>query len=87
MVGVVIRIGGHAQNRPGIHIHNDTGAAVGSVKLAEHALNALFQGNLNIDVQRQHQITAVLCVEILLILEQQGLVAVVFRGDSHARGT
>ena len=84
LVGIVVRIRGHAQERPVIHIHHNSGSAVGGVELAEHGLHALFQGNLDVDVQGQHQVVAVLRVKILLILEQQGLVAVVLGRDGHA---
>ena len=77
LVGIVIGIGRHAQEGPGIHIHHNPGAAVGGVEFAEHGLHALFQGDLDVDVQGQHQVAAVLRVEVLLILEQQGLALVV----------
>ena len=81
---VVVGVGGHGQDGAGLGVHHDAGAAVGGVELIQHALQALFQIILDTGVQRQHQVAAVLRVEILLAAEQQRRAVDVGGGDGQA---
>ena len=87
VIGIIAGEGGHGDNGTGIHIHDDTGGTVFRVELGDHAFHAGFQCRLHIGVQRQHQILAVLCVIILLILVQKFRAAGVSRRDGKAGGS
>ena len=86
VVEVIIRVRGHGQDSPGVHIHDDAGGTVGGVELIRHALDALFQIVLDVAVQSQHQVFAVFRVVILLILVKQVAAGGVFGGDCQSGG-
>ena len=68
IIGIIIRIRRHRDNRAAVDIHDNSRAAVGRVVSINHGLDALFQIRLNRDIQRQDQIIPVLGVIILLVL-------------------
>ena len=67
IIGIIVRHGGHAQDRPGVHIlHNDCRAVLYRV-LGQSGGQVLFYHRLNIAVQRQHQAIAVLRLGDILV--------------------
>ena len=86
LVEIVVGIGGHGDDGPGVHIHDDAGAAVLGPIFFQHALQTVFQAQLHVGVQGQHQIMAVFRVVILLIGIQQSRTGSVSGADSIAGG-
>ena len=86
IVGIVIGVRGHGHDGAGVDVHDDAGGTVFGVELLHHALDALFQVILDIDIQGQHQVAAVFRVVILLIVKEQGLIVVVLGCDRQSGG-
>ena len=67
IIGIIVRHGGHAQDRPGVHIlHNNCRAVLYRV-LGQSGGQVLFYHRLNIAVQRQHQAIAILRLGDILV--------------------
>ena len=68
VIQIVVGIGRHGHNGPGVHIHNDAGAAVFCAVFFQHTLQSVFQTHLDIGIQRQHQTVPVFRIEDLLVV-------------------
>ena len=87
VVGVVIRHGGHAQDRPGIDILHDNGGPVLHGVLGQGGGQVLFDDRLDVAVQRQHQAVAVFSAGDILVGVGHIGAPGVFGGDHLAGGT
>ena len=67
IIGVIVRHGGHTQDRPGGHILHDDRRPVLHGVLGQGGGQVLFYHRLNIAVQGQHQAVAVLGAGDVLI--------------------
>ena len=86
VVGVVVGVGGHGQNGAGIDIHDDACGTVFRVELIHHALDALFQIVLDVAVQSQNQVLAVLRVIVLFVLVKEVAAHGISGGDRQSGG-
>ena len=86
VVGVVIRHGGHAKDRPGIDILHDDGGPVLHGVLGQGGGQVLFDDRLDVAIQRQHQAVAVFGAGNILISVGHIGAPGVFGGDHLARG-
>ena len=86
VVQIVVGEGRKPQKRPGIHVHDDACGPVFRLVLGHHLLHPLLQVVLDVGVDGQHHIVAVLGVVVLLVLVEKGLAVHVLGGDGEARG-
>ena len=87
LVGVVIPLGGHGQNRAGIHLHHDADTPVFGPGLLDRHLQIFFREILHRLIDGQHQGMALLRIDGAFVFQGGGhlLAPAVLGGDDPPR--
>ena len=84
IVQIIGGAGGHGQDRPGLHIHDDARSPL-SLGGGHHLAQGLLHIVLHCCVQRQHNVASVLCFIVLLIAVEHVAARGILGGHHQAR--